>query len=130
MHSIAESNVATLILKELKEMMGLNSNVKVPAFPVRILVCLSSKLFFKIMNYISDTPCRSIHAPLHFHTIDTSIGKVYYHFAENRMKFDDAKDYCAKMGFNVNLPMPKEYSKISQLHLEKKNRESKYLSVC
>merc|ERR1719447_2312603 len=23
------------------------------------------------------------------------------------MEFDDAKDYCAEMGFNVNLPMPK-----------------------
>ena len=70
----------------------------------------------KYKLYIKDEPCRSIHAPLNFNTIDTSIGKVYYHFAEKVMEFKDAKDYCATMGFNVNLPMPKEDSIISRLH--------------
>ena len=31
------------------------------------------------------------------------------------MNFNVAKDYCAGMGFNVNLPMPKEYSKMSRI---------------
>ena len=40
--------------------------------------------------------------------INTSIGKVYYHFAKNLMHIDMARDYCQSLGFGVDLPMPKE----------------------
>ena len=52
MHLIAESNVVTKILKESKEIMDLSSNVKVPPFPVRPMVCLSRNLILKNMVYI------------------------------------------------------------------------------
>jgi len=35
----------------------------------------------------TEAPCRSIHAPLHFNTINTNIGKVYYHFAQKKYEF-------------------------------------------
>ena len=56
----------------------------------------------------SDGFCRSILAPLQFNMINTSIGKVYYHFAKNSQHFNTAEAYCKDFGFGVDLPMPKE----------------------
>ena len=44
--------------------------------------------------------------------INTSIGKVYYHFAKNSQHFNTAEAYCKDFGFGVDLPMPKEISNI------------------
>ena len=54
------------------------------------------------------SPCRSILAPLSFNSVDTNIGKVFYHFSTSKTKFQDADKYCKDMKFEVNLPEPEE----------------------
>ena len=80
-----------------------HAQMKVSAFIVK---------FFKATH--SDGFCRSILAPLQFNMKNTSIGKVYYHFAKNLMHVGTGRYYCQSLGFGVDLPMPKEISNIDE----------------
>ena len=44
--------------------------------------------------------------------INTSIGKVYYHFAKNLMHDGMGRHYCESLGLGVDQPMPKEISNV------------------